>query len=115
MKTFILKNDGEVNNILSLQKYAFIQMSSSWCGPCKSITPKVKELVSKINNEDWAYLYCDVDKIKGLADSLDVKSIPCFFIFSRKKGKIIDKLLGSNFNKLVDFLANYNLLQKPYF
>ncbi len=92
------------------ENFTLIQLSATWCGPCKNIK---KELSS---DGEWLYKYdgklkwliIDIDKMsddKELLEIFKVKSIPTFFLLKNKK--TIDKLTGANKNVLIKFLNKH--------
>lgn len=92
------------------ENFTLIQLSATWCGPCKNIK---KELSS---DGEWLYKYdgklkwiiIDIDKMSEdvtLSKIFTVKSIPTFFLLKNKK--TIDKLTGANKNELIKFLNKH--------
>jgi thioredoxin 1 len=52
--------------------------TASWCGPCKSFKPIIKELIA----EGLPIEIVDIDTNESLARKLNVRSVPTTIIFS---------------------------------
>ena len=52
--------------------------TASWCGPCKSFKPIIKELIA----EGLPIEIVDIDTNENLARKLNVRSVPTTIIFS---------------------------------
>ena len=89
MAVNIIKNDDATS--LEAAKVALLDVSATWCGPCKMIAPVVEEL-----SEEFAgkveFFNADAEENPGLARKLRVMSIPNLVIM--KEGKIIARQAG---------------------
>lgn len=75
-----------------------IDFFATWCGPCKSISPRVEELAKE--HPDVVFLKVDVDECEDIATEYDVQSMPTFvFIINNAK---VDGFSGANYDKLRD-------------
>jgi thioredoxin 1 len=74
-----------------------VAFKAAWCGPCKMLTPILKELQAEGYNIEMI----DVDENTEMADANNVKSIPTLDFFDgelkyrrvlglQQKGKIIE-------------------------
>ncbi len=68
-----------------------IDFHAEWCGPCKMLSPIIKE-VSKEMNGKIRIIKIDVDKNQSLAQRFQVRGVPTLALF--KKGKVIWKQSG---------------------
>jgi thioredoxin 1 len=85
MKIVHLENKEELDELKKQYEKIIIQFSASWCGPCKRVTPVMKNYLEGIKNNKVVYVYCDIDEHDSLAELFGVKSIPCFSVISNTK------------------------------
>ncbi|KAL8532928.1 hypothetical protein ACS0TY_009262 [Phlomoides rotata] len=67
-------------------KIVVLDMYTQWCGPCKVIAPKLKELCNKYQDVVFLKLDCN-EQNRPLAKELGLKVVPTFKIF--KDGRFI--------------------------
>jgi thioredoxin 1 len=68
-----------------------IDFHALWCGPCKMLSPIIKELKNDYGNK-LRIIKIDVDKNPELAKKLDVMSMPTLMIF--KNGELKWRTMG---------------------
>ncbi|NLC64691.1 MAG: thioredoxin [Erysipelothrix sp.] len=68
-----------------------VDFYADWCGPCKMITPVLKEVQEELQDE-VSIIKVDVDADGELAQRFDVMSIPTMILF--KDGKPVDRRTG---------------------
>lgn len=61
-----------------------------WCGPCKLLTPSIKQLM--VEMPDIKFFKLNVDKAQDISMRFGVMSIPTIIIF--KDGKAVDTTVG---------------------
>jgi len=107
MKYVSLEDNRMFENIKNSGQYGqmYIQFSANWCGPCKMITPKIKELVNNTQNDNAIYCYCDVDDYNELASQLNITSIPTFVIYNIATGQFSEKLSISNYEDVKNYFS----------
>ena len=79
-------------------KTVVLDMYTQWCGPCKVIAPKFKELSEKYLDVVFLKLDCNQEN-KALAKELGLKVVPTFKIL--KHSKIVKEVTGAKFDNLV--------------
>ena len=75
-----------------------IKFSADWCGPCKAIAPKFKEISLKEEFFDIEFSEIDIDKNQDLATQYKIRSIPTVIIL--KDDTIIERIVGNNSEKI---------------
>lgn len=76
---------------------------ATWCGPCKKIGPKFRELSAK--HEDVLFFKVDVDEHTDLCEDLGINLMPTFKFF--KGGECVDTLEGSSEPRLIDLINKH--------
>jgi thioredoxin 1 len=66
------------------------QFSASWCGPCKMLSPIMKEVKNEITEATFQYV--DVDENGDLASKYGVRGVPTVVI--EKDGVEVKRLVG---------------------
>lgn len=74
MKTF--------NDIISSEKPVLIDFFATWCGPCKSLAPILKEVKDELG-ETISVIKIDVDKNEQLAAKYQVRGVPTMILFQK--------------------------------
>ena len=79
-----------------------LKFTAEFCGPCKAIQPKVREISRRFSGKARMF-EVDVEECEELAVNLGITSIPAFYVFvNRKKVK---EFLGLNVDSLEEFLS----------
>ncbi len=79
------------NDIIKSEKPTLVDFYATWCGPCKTMSPIVEKLKTKMGNQ-ITVLKVDVDKNQHAADLFKVRSVPTFMLF--KGGKTLWRQAG---------------------
>ncbi|KAG9447431.1 hypothetical protein H6P81_013559 [Aristolochia fimbriata] len=80
------------------EKVVVLDMYTQWCGPCKVIAPKYRELSEKFSDVVFLKLDCNQDN-KSLAKELGIRVVPTFKIF--KDGKVVKEVTGAKIEELM--------------
>ena len=72
------------SDLISQDKPVLIDFFAEWCGPCKTMSPILKQVKDKLGN-DISVIKVDVDKNQSLASRYQVRGVPTLMLF--KKGK----------------------------
>ena len=76
--------------VIGANETIFIDIYATWCGPCKTMTPIIKEIAKEHN--EIKFVKVDVDKNEELAIKYNVMSIPTMIIM--KDGKVTKTFVG---------------------
>ena len=76
---------------LDSAKVALLDVSATWCGPCKAIAPVVEEISEELAGRVEVF-NADAEENPGLAKKLRVMSIPSLMIM--KEGKVTARQVG---------------------
>ncbi len=79
-------------------KPALVDFWAEWCGPCRMITPFVKEI--SVEFEGKAVVgKVDVDNNNSVAVKYGIRNIPTVLFF--KNGVVVDKQVGATTKKVL--------------
>jgi thioredoxin 1 len=68
----------------------FLQVSTSWCGPCKIMSPIIESTSNDIDSVKFGKI--DAEENREISQKLGVRSVPAFFVF--KNGELINQSVG---------------------
>mgnify|MGYP002622324731 CR=1 FL=1 len=78
--------------VLNADKIVLIDFYADWCGPCKSLAPRL-EKYAEDNQDKVKVVKINVDESPALAGAFGVRSIPTLLIF--KDGEVVAQTVGS--------------------
>ena len=61
-----------------------VDFFATWCGPCKTMSPILKEVKDNFNDQ-VKIIKIDVDKNQRLAASLNVKGVPTLVLYKNSE------------------------------
>jgi thioredoxin 1 len=89
------KDKIEFLNLIKSSKLAVVDFFADWCGPCKTLKPKLEEFA--LANPSITFYAVDVDKSSALASAIGIRSMPTiiFYLNGEEYAKVIGlDLLG---------------------
>ena len=71
-------------NIIKSEKPVLIDFFATWCGPCKTLAPILKQVKDNLG-ERITIIKIDVDKNQQLASQYQVRGVPTMILFQNGK------------------------------
>ncbi len=71
-------------NIINSDKPVLIDFFATWCGPCKTLGPILKEVKDTLG-ERISIIKIDVDKNQELASKYQVRGVPTMILYQSGK------------------------------
>ena len=72
------------DTIIKSEKPVLIDFFATWCGPCKTLAPILKQVKDNLG-EGITVLKIDVDKNQHLASKYQVRGVPTMILFQNGK------------------------------
>ncbi len=90
------------NKLIASHKIVLIDFYATWCGPCKTLAPILKDLKDELK-ETVKIIKIDVDKNQPLASKLAIRGVPTLLLY--KNGEQVWRQSGVlSKNQLVDVI-----------
>lgn len=77
---------GNFNAIITDKKPVLVDFFATWCGPCKTMEPILKEVAGEMGDE-IRIIKIDVDKNQELASKYQIRGVPTLILF--QEGKLL--------------------------
>jgi thioredoxin 1 len=81
-----------VEQLLTQDKVVLVDYFAKWCGPCKTLMPRLTALESEYPNAKFVSV--DVDENTDHSMKVGIRSVPTIMIY--KNGDLIDRSSGAN-------------------
>ena len=79
------------SDLINGETPVLVDMFAEWCGPCKTMSPILKDVKSKVG-DNVKIIKIDVDKNPKAAEKFQVRGVPTFLLF--KEGKLLWRQSG---------------------
>ena len=94
------------NQLIDQKIPVLVDFKADWCGPCKMMTPILKEVKKKLK-DSVAIIKIDVDKNPAVAAKYQIKGVPTLMIF--KESKQVWKQSGVvQANQLIEIINSFS-------
>jgi thioredoxin 1 len=78
-----------------------VDFHAEWCGPCKLLTPKLREQLK--NSKSFKLVKINVDEHEEIAEEFGISGIPAVYLI--KNGKVVMNFSGNNVEELEKMVA----------
>ena len=82
--------EDKVKELLSQGKKVLVDFWAPWCGPCKTLIPRLEKLEGQYN--DVVFVKVDVDQNQDYAMSLGIRGVPTVIIYDGET--LLDRTSG---------------------
>lgn len=95
------ETQAELNTIIQQQRshLIVIDFTAAWCGPCKTIKPKIHELAKQTPNVIFIEIDVDEPGHESTVAGFGVSAMPTF-VFIRN-GAVVGQTVGANLQDIV--------------
>ncbi|WP_264563766.1 thioredoxin [Flavobacterium sp. N3904] len=72
------------NNIIQSEKPVLVDFFATWCGPCQTLAPILKQVKDNLGDR-ISIIKIDVDKNQQIASQYQVRGVPTMILFQNGK------------------------------
>jgi thioredoxin 1 len=92
------------NEIINSKDVAVVKIKTTWCNPCKQLSPIIEEVSSILETVYFGEV--DAEKNSDLATSLSIRSVPTTIIY--KNGEEVERFSGvKQKNVIIKLIQEY--------
>lgn len=97
-----IKSYEEFKNYISSSD-CFVDFYTSWCGPCKMLSPIIEELDENGSFGDIKILKIDAEECADISRDYRIQAVPTLMLF--RNGQVVNTAMGyMNENEILDFI-----------
>ena len=105
--------DATIEAFLDKYPYSVVQMSTSWCGPCRRLSPVIADLAVEFHGR-VSFCKIDLGENRSTGEAFKVSAVPTVYFF--KDGADVHSITGfkprDEFSRLVERLLNDEFVVK---
>ena len=101
-----LTNSNYLSKLLKSDKPVLVKFWASWCRPCSTMGPKFHKAAQTYKGK-VTFAQLNVDEQKQVSQRYQIRSLPTMILF--KKGKVINKTVGSLSQKQIETFVKNSL------
>ena len=91
MAAITITKENFEKEVMNSDKPVLIDFWTSWCGPCRMVSPIVEELANELTDKKVGKI--NIEEQPELAEAFSVMSIPTLMVI--KDGKVVSKSVGA--------------------
>ena len=99
-------NSDKLPEIISENKVVFVDAWADWCGPCRTLSPILKEIQEKYKDKGLKVVKIDVDQNQQFSMENQITGIPSVLVYSEGKRVVFDDGAGKKMDKLVGVMPS---------
>ena len=94
----------EVSSLQKEGKKVLVDLWAPWCGPCKTLIPRLENMDEKYENVEFVKV--NVDEDRTYAQGLGIRSVPTVIIFDGEQevGRLTGAQVDTNYTDMLDKL-----------
>lgn len=98
-----LENDN-LEEFVQTHSKVIVQYGAGWCGNCRMIKPKIKNLAGE--HESITFVYVDAEKMPNSRKLANVSNLPTFAAFSG--GELVEQTQGNKIELVEELVSKLN-------
>lgn len=103
----IIINDNDLSCLDDKECFILFYFTAKWCKPCQRIKPTISKISEGSDDSKLQVCMIDIDDNDNISSEFNIKSIPKFILYHKKK---IKGECGSNINDIQKLIKdNLNL------
>jgi thioredoxin len=100
-KCLDISDESFANEVLLSPGLTIVDFWAPWCGPCKSLAPKLDELSHELTDK---FTKINTDNNRAVAGQYGVRGLPTIILF--KDGVEVERMSGNNSKEFIQAMIN---------